>query len=70
MNAKCAMFNSATFCIGSAGVNAYNYQWGHGLKGKWALHGKNVFCRGADASSCFGPDFTGTVELWLLDFNL
>ena len=120
MNAKCAMFNSATFCIGFAGVNAYNYQWGHGaknwlfppprlvaqtvrylqscngvglflvpqwksssfyplllsfdithvLKGKWALHGKNVFCRGADASSCFGPDFTGTVELWLLDFNL
>jgi len=119
MNTKCDQFNSATFCVGSVGVNAYNYHWGHGaknwlfppprlvaqtvrylqscngvgllitpqwksssfypllmsfenthvLKGKWAFHGRNIFCKGADASSCFGPEFTGTVELRLLDFN-
>jgi len=38
------------------------------VKGKWSLHGGGIFKRGADAASCFGPDFTGMVELWLLQF--
>jgi hypothetical protein len=40
------------------------------LKNRWIMAGKNVFKRGADNSSCFGPDFTGKVEIWLFDFNL
>ena len=37
------------------------------VKGRWSLHGKGIFKLGADASSCFGPKFTGMVELWLLN---
>jgi hypothetical protein len=40
------------------------------LKNRWVLNGRNVFQRGMDNSSCFGPDFSGQVELWLFDFNL
>ncbi len=40
------------------------------VKKRWILDGKNVFQKGADNSSCFGPDFVGKVELWLFDFNL
>jgi len=119
-NAKCANFNSAVYCLGSVGVDAFAYSWGpptlnwifppprlvaravlhlerskgrgvllsplwkgaafypvlmdfdHSpfLKNKWILPGKNVFRRGADATSCFGPDFTGMVEVRLFDFNL
>jgi len=118
-NSKCRQFNSVTYCVGSGGVNAFNYSWGgkaknwlfvpirliiptvlHLEKGKgsglllvpqwksavfypfieevlktkfvknrWILYGKNVFCRGADSTTCFGPDFIGNVELWLFDFN-
>jgi len=27
-NAKCPQFNSITYCVGSGGVNAFNYTWG------------------------------------------
>jgi hypothetical protein len=40
------------------------------VKNRWVLGGKNVFRRGADSTTCFGPDFTGNVELWLFDFNM
>ncbi len=36
------------------------------LKHRWR---KECFKRGAGATSCFGPDFIGSVELWLFDFN-
>jgi hypothetical protein len=118
-NAKCVHFNSPTYCVGSSGVDAFNYHWGQptlnwlfppirliartimhlercngsGLllvpqwksaafypllmdfvgtsvaKGYWQLFGKNVFKLGADASCCFGPNFTGMVEIWHLDFK-
>jgi len=119
-NSKCQQFNSVTYCVGSGGVDAFNYTWGgkarnwlfppvrliiptvlhlekskgNGLllipqwknaafypfledfiktkfvKNRWVLGGKNVFRRGADSTTCFGPDFTGNVELWLFDFNM
>ncbi len=119
-NAKCPQFNSLSYCVGSNGVNAFNYSWGGqaknwlfppprliiptvlhlqkslgcglllipqwknavfypflldflkqpALKNRWIMAGENVFKRGADNSSCFGPDFTGKVEIWLFDFNL
>jgi hypothetical protein len=40
------------------------------LKNRWILSGKNVFRKGMDNSSCFGPDFSANVELWMFDFNL
>jgi hypothetical protein len=40
------------------------------LQKRWVLGGKNVFKRGMDNTSCFGPDFVGNIELWLFDFNL
>jgi hypothetical protein len=39
------------------------------LKNRWIFAGKNVFSKGIDNTSCFGPEFTGKVELWYLDFN-
>jgi hypothetical protein len=118
-NSKCTQFNSLSYCVGSGGVDAFNYSWagkaknwlfppprliipailhlekckGTGLllipqwksaafypflmsfitsKGtkRWTLPSKNVFRRGADNTTCFGPDFVGNVELWLLDFNV
>jgi hypothetical protein len=27
-NSKCKQFNSVTYCVGSSGVNAFNYPWG------------------------------------------
>jgi hypothetical protein len=118
-NTKCPHFNSVAYCVGSKGVNAFNYTWGgkarnwlfppprliiptvlHLKKSKgtglllipqwksavfypflmdfarepqlvnrWVLGGKNVFKRGIDNTTCFGPDFSGNVELWLFDFN-
>jgi len=118
-NAKCRQFNSLAFCVGSCGINAFNYSWGgraknwlfppprliipsivhlekckgnglllipqwktasfypfimhyslkSGIK-RWVLPGKNIFRRGADKTSCFGPDFVGNVEIWKLDFNI
>jgi RNase H-like domain found in reverse transcriptase len=118
-NAKCELFNSASFCIGTSGVDAFQYSWGpptknwifppprllarallyleqckgegvflvpqwkgapfydlfkdwlgsNQLQGRWCLPGSNVFVRGADATTCFGPDFSGTIELWYLNFN-
>jgi hypothetical protein len=119
-NAKCTQFNSLVYCVGSGGVNAFNYPWGGRaknwlfpppklvipavlhlqrsfgmgillipqwktapfypflldyikspkLKNRWIFGGKNVFKRGADNTSCFGPDFVGNVELWFFDFNV
>jgi len=119
-NAKCSQFNSLSYCVGSNGVNAFNYSWGgtaknwlfppprliiptvlhlqksfgaglllvpqwknavfypflmdyryhFALKNRWILPGKNIFKKGADNTSCFGPEFAGNVELWLLDFNI
>jgi hypothetical protein len=119
-NTKCPYFNFVAYCVGSTGVNAFNYPWGgkacnwlfppprliiptvlHLQKNKgtglllipqwksavfypflmdfarepqlvnrWVLGGKNVFKRGIDNSTCFGPDFSGNVELWLFDFNI
>jgi hypothetical protein len=118
-NAKCRQFNSVTYCVGSGGVDAFNYSWGgtaknwlfppprliipailHLLKCKgngmilvpqwktayfypflmeymaknvakrWVLPGKNIFRRGADNTTCFGPDFVGNVEIWIFDFNI
>jgi hypothetical protein len=40
------------------------------LVNRWVLGGKNVFKRGIDNTTCFGPDFSGNVELWLFDFNI
>jgi hypothetical protein len=118
-NAKCPQFNSLAYCVGSSGVNCFNYSWGGlaknwlfppprliipailhlqksfgcglllvpqwknaafypflcdylkdtALKNRWIFAGKNVFKKGADNSSCFGPDFSGKVEIWLFDFN-
>jgi hypothetical protein len=39
------------------------------VKNRWILPGKNVFKKGANNSSCFGPDFSGQVEIWYFDFN-
>ncbi len=40
------------------------------LKKRWIFVGKNVFAKGIDNSSCFGPELTGKVELWFFfDFN-
>ena len=39
------------------------------VKKSWTFHGKNVFKKGADMLSCVGPEYTGSVELLLLDFN-
>jgi hypothetical protein len=36
---------------------------------RWVLPGKNIFRRGADNTTCFGPDFVGNVEVWFFDFN-
>ena len=118
-NAKCPNFNSLTYCVGTGGVDAFNYSWGNNaknwlfppirliipavlhlekgkgkglllipqwknavfypflleylgsvnVKNRWILPGKNVFKKGADNSSCFGPDFSGQVEIWYFDFN-
>ena len=118
-NTKCPQFNSIAYCVGSGGVDAFNYSWGknaknwlfppirliiptvlHLEKGKgnglllvpqwknavfypflmdyfnskakvkrWILPGKNIFKRGADNTSCFGPEFSGQVEIWYFDFN-
>jgi hypothetical protein len=40
------------------------------LKNRWILSGKNVFRKGMDNLSCFGPEFSANVELWMFDFNL
>jgi hypothetical protein len=119
-NSKCPQFNSITYCVGTGGVNAFNYSWGGSaknwlfppirliipsvlhlekgsgsglliipqwknaafypflidylktrfVKNRWVLPGKNVFKKGADNSTCFGPDFNGQVEIWYFDFNI
>jgi hypothetical protein len=33
-NAKCPQFNSLAYCVGSSGINAFNYSWG-GLAKNW-----------------------------------
>jgi hypothetical protein len=117
-NSKCPQFNSLTYCIGSGGVDAFNYSWGGNAKNwifppprliipalihlqkcygngiilipqwksasfypfimeyrnknvakRWVLPGKNIFRRGADNTTCFGPDFVGNVEIWLFNFK-
>ena len=40
------------------------------LRNKWVCPGKNIFRRGADATTCFGPDFAGNIEIYLFDFSI
>ena len=117
-NCKLSVFNSSSFCIGTSGVDCFNYMWsppfvnwlflppslilrtinklkfdkGIGLlitpewksalyypyllKLKldpnvlvWSFDGKNIFNRGMDPSSHFGPEFNCSVNLWLIDFS-
>ena len=30
-NAKTPKFNSSSFCVGTSGVNAFNYDWGNSI---------------------------------------
>ena len=117
-NTKLLVFNSTSFCLGTSGVDAFNYDWappfvnwlfpppdlilktvnklklskGIGLllapewksapfypylnqmKSSekvfvWTFKGKNIFEKGTDKDSFFGPDFNSAVNVWKLDFT-
>ena len=118
-NTKTLLFNSSSFCLGTAGVDSFNYSWGNDsinwifspprliirainhlrdskgvglvltpewkgasfhpyLNAQWLkpfirnkrfFDGQNIFLRGVDKTSYFGPDFQCRVIVWHFDFK-